>query len=368
MKGQSPIVTSARAALARTLSDARAGAALSRREVALRMGYQNVAKGCSRIAEWERGDDVPRGDRPARLAEALPDAADAIMAAIDVEAGASEEARSTEDRVATGDRQAADREAQLLVTHRAALTAALELPDGAWLRPTRLSCARVSLAYIGGRMLRLGELLELWAAGHLHAPCPCHDRPMPVFAVAGSPLSGTHRLRGVCSVSGEVVAGQHQEQTLLSFVRPALGRLRAAPGPGPSLEVALRASGCPASPAPIRRLGGALFATWCGEEEVLRAPDGAVMAVLRWDGEHSSWEAIRGPCRSGGAPVIGSLSPVTFGAWRGEHLVVTPAPHRAWRAAAGHLADPLGRPRLTWTCQPPPRVVAWLARELERST
>jgi len=331
------------------------------------MGYQNVAKGCARLAEWERGDDVPRGDRPARLVEALPDAAGAIMAAIAAETGASEEARSTEAWVATGDRQAADREAQLLVTHRAALTAALGEPEGAWLRPTRLSCARVSLAYIGGRMLRLGELLELWAAGHLHAPCPCHDRPMPVFTVAGSPLSGTHRLRGVCCVSGEVVAGQHREQTLLSFVRPVLDRLRSSPGPGPSLEAALRAAGCEVPPVSIRGTDGGLFATWCGEEEVLRAPDGAALAVLPWAPESPSWEAARGPARSGGALVIGSLSPVSFGAWRGEHLVVTPAPHRAWRAAAGHLADPLGQARLVWACQPPPRVVAWLAQELERS-
>ena len=44
---------------------------LSRRELAQQMGYRNLDKGCSRLADWEAGRDVPRGDRVEVLCRAL---------------------------------------------------------------------------------------------------------------------------------------------------------------------------------------------------------------------------------------------------------------------------------------------------------
>ena len=364
MAPQATAVSEARAALARIIRDARVRAALSRRELATRMGYRNVSKGCARLASWERGEDVPRGDRAGCLARALPTSAREILAAVAREVEAQGHAQETQSSVARADRQATDEEARLLVTHREALSRALRSPDGAWLHATRLSCARVSLAYIGGRVLRLGELLSLWDKGALHAPCGCHGASMPVFAVAGSPLSGTHHLRGVCSVTGEVVVGRHSASTLLEFVRPVLGLLGDEAPPGPPLDGALRQAGCVPPPIHMGRLGGDRLGTWFGEDEVLRDPDGAVLAVLPWAPVEGQWAAARGPARSGGHMVLGSLYPPRFGAWRAEECVVKTAPHTCWRAAPGHLMGPDESPKVLWSRRPPPRVIAWLVHHL----
>ena len=50
---------------------AREALGLSRRQVAERMGYSNLDKGCARIAHWEKGAKPLRGDRPKVLGQAL---------------------------------------------------------------------------------------------------------------------------------------------------------------------------------------------------------------------------------------------------------------------------------------------------------
>ncbi|MGB0590197.1 MAG: helix-turn-helix domain-containing protein [Myxococcota bacterium] len=364
MTRPAPQHVTAQSAFSRTLKGAREGAGLSRSDLAERMGYTNVSKGASKLALWERGEDLPRGDQRPRLTAALPAVTEALDRAIEaqraLEAQRAQEAATTMN----WERGARAREARLVTTHLKALSDLLASSEGQRFALTPLPFASLQLAYVGGRMLRLGELIDSWQRGELKAPCPCHEKAMPVIRIAGSPLSGTHTLDAFCTIDKRIVNTQHTAETLLSFAKPLMVSGTPRRGDGPCLEQALIAAGVTPPPIECVDLEGALIATWHPSTGELRTADGTLIPQVEGRDTPGVWRDLRGPTRQGGRPVIGALSPLSFGTWRGSRLVVTPRAHHPYYATSGHLRDPKEVTRIRWTRMPPPHVVAWLTEQL----
>ena len=85
MTRPAPQHVTAQSAFSRTLKGVREAAGLSRSDLAARMGYTNLSKGASKLALWERGDDLPRGDQRPKLTAALPAVAEALGRAIEAQ-------------------------------------------------------------------------------------------------------------------------------------------------------------------------------------------------------------------------------------------------------------------------------------------
>ena len=358
----------ARSAFSRALRRAREGAGLSRSQLASRMGYTNIAKGASKVALFERGEALPRGDQGQRLTTALPELSEAVTAALQAEEARQRAEHEAKLREGVWERRAEDEEARLVIANLAALSALLARPEGERYRRTPLPSSALNLAYIGGRILTLGELIDAWAKGALMAPCPCHALPMPVFRVSGSPLSGRHSLRALCTVSGEVVSAQHGAQTLVAFAKPLLGRKVAAREYGPCLERALEACGVRAPQILCTDAEGEPVATWHPETHTLHRPTGERVRLLSREDGGAHRRDERGALRHRGHPVLGAGLPLRSGAWRGARLVFTPKAHNPFYASSGHLRDAKGAVQICWTRMPPPEVIAWLTERSASAT
>jgi transcriptional regulator with XRE-family HTH domain len=368
MTRPAPKHVSPQSAFSRALKGVREGAGLSRADLATLMGYTNVSKGASKLALWERGEDLPRGDQRPRLTAALPAVTEALDRALEAHQALKASQAREAAAEAAWERRARAREAQLVTSNIEALSTLLKTPEGQGFAFTPLAFASLQLAYVGGRTVRLGELIGAWQEDKLSAPCPCHDQVMPVIRVAGSPLSGSHTLDAFCTIDGRIVKTQHTAKTLLSFAQPLMATGKPHHGNGPCLEQALIAAGCTPPPIECFDPDGALMATWHPSTGELRTTDGTL--VKRVEDPHALgvWRDLRGPTRMGGSPVIGALSPLSFGSWRGSRLVVTPRAHHPYYATSGHLKDTKEVTRVRWTRQPPPRVVQALATQCEQHT
>lgn len=364
MTRPAPQHVTAQSAFSRTLKGVREAAGLSRSDLAARMGYTNLSKGASKLALWERGEDLPRGDQRPRLIAALPAVTEALGRAIEAQKAQAARRAQEATTAITWERSARAHEAQLVVTHLEALSELLTSSEGERFARTPLPFASLQLAYVGGRTLRLGELMGAWRRGELQAPCPCHDMAMPVIRIAGSPLSGTHTLDAFCTIDRRIVKTRHTATTLLSFAQPLMASGTPRCGDGPCLERALIAAGV--TPPPIECVDpeGGLIARWHPATGELRTADGALIAQIETTDTPGVWRDLRGPTRQSGSPVIGALSPLSFGSWLGSRLVVTPRAHHPYYATSGHLKDAKEITHVRWTRMPPPRVVARLAEQL----
>ena len=368
MTRPAPKHVSPQSAFSRALKGVREGAGLSRADLATLMGYTNVSKGASKLALWERGGDLPRGDQRPRLTAALPAVTETLDRALEAHQALKASQAREAAAEAAWERRARAREAQLVTSNIEALSTLLKTPEGQGFAFTPLAFASLQLAYVGGRTLKLGELIDAWRRGALKAPCPCHDQDMPVIRIAGSPLSGSHTLDAFCTIDGRIVKTQHTAETLLSFAQPLMASGRPRRGDGPCLEQALIAAGVAPPPIECVDKDGSHIATWHPATGELRTADGALIAQIQATDSPDVWRDLRGPTRQGGSPVIGALSPLSFGAWRGSRLVVTPRAHRPYYATSGHLRDADEVIKVRWTCMPPPELIGRLASHLEQSS
>ena len=113
------------------------------------------------------------------------------------------------------------------------------------LRDSPVACAAIGGTYIGGiNDITLGGLLAAWEQGLLRCPCPRCGDTLYIHILVGSPLSGGHALRGVCTACRQAVSGHLPEGTpFLEVLVPAIrflrGCARRCPEPD-SLEQVLR--------------------------------------------------------------------------------------------------------------------------------
>ena len=96
------------------------------------------------------------------------------------------------------------------------------------LRDSPVACAAIGGTYIGGITdITLGGLLAAWEQGLLRCPCPRCGDTLYIHILVGSPLSGGHALRGVCTACRQAVSGHLPEDPSFSEVLiPAIRFLR----------------------------------------------------------------------------------------------------------------------------------------------
>jgi hypothetical protein len=188
--------------------------------------------------------------------------------------------------------------------------------------------------------------------------------------VAGSPLSGAHRLAGICESTGiyrTIVLPPGE--CLSALVRPVLEADRSAGGGGQTnegarhdltLAEALGTLGFEAPQVRIRSASGSVLAVFdplSGVITPLTRPAGSREARL---GHTLRVTTRRGPVREGRRPVIGSLAPLSFGSWQGDTVELVDPGGNTWRLHPGHLED-LELQVAAWFDGPVPAIVAsWL--------
>ena len=364
----------------RWLQDTRQRRGLGRMEVARRMGYQKPERGAAKIARWERGDEVPRGDRVPVLARALG-VDEALVRDIGAGWRAERSQRAHNERVlALAACGAIDFDARLLAHHGPQLDRQAEgLLADPWLAGARVCGARLSFAYIGGRTLTLGDLLRLWDDETMMFVCDACGERGRAISVGGSPLSGAHSARGHCLPCGRVTSGRLPEGLRVLSVARRASALPSPTADEPAVnpwsvgQLLATHLGAPTPDVRVTDEAGVTVAVYQHSPAQLSDAQGRPLARFAdpgaWgpaaDAGSAEWCAEWGPPRVQGRPVIGSLTPPRFGAWMGEALKVSDPAGRAWSARPGVLTDPAGRPALRLEGALPPAVlrclVAWRA-------
>jgi len=382
-----PVVHGIRRELGEWVTRARAEAGLDRREVAERMGYGRVDRGMARLARWERGEDAVWGDRIPVLAAALGASvsAKALGRFGRRELEALEDAAQQVNRRRAEDRRALDAEWQLLARHAVELLRRLRSDEDLTRVPdVVLRSTGWSIMLMGGGYFSLRMLLGAWRSGRLTLKCDCCGGPLLLTWVSGSPLSGAHRLAGLCESTGRYrTVGMPPGESLMGLVRPALEDRREVADPSGAgehvggageglrhdltLAEALGTLGFDVAQVRIRDADRATMALFDPGSGVLTPLNGMTRAVA--DGAAVSELAMqvvaqRSARRSGGVPVIGSIAPLTFGCWMGEVVELTDPDGRVWRMHPGHLEDPDQR-AVAWFDAPVSVAVAgWVTANL----
>ena len=192
-------------ALGVRLRESREALGLSPEALVKELGYLNPGRGLEKLAGWEQGLSPPRGDRIDALCRVLrfPGSEAGILhALLDDEARAA--ARGLRPELYNEWLQKLDEEgllAEQLERFEARSSAILADPE---LASVRVGGASVALAYCGGGHLSLGRLLTVWSRGLGGFTCPCCGGHFHATRLAGSPLSGSHDLRGFCRANRRI--------------------------------------------------------------------------------------------------------------------------------------------------------------------
>ena len=333
--------------------------ALSRSQLAAQMGYQNLSKGASRIADWETGRDYPRCDRLEVLRAALGNESDTPVKLLDAFLVAAEQRRRVLKTETQRQSNVAFAELHLLQRHHALLLAhAGEICGHAGRANIRIGDAVAQLAYIGASTLSLGDVLNGWREGPLHVSDPTGS--FYLLRIAGSPLSGSHqvvgfrpdedglqytRIEGFAQRAGALLKHRSPRDVASDCLAGLLARLGVEV---PDLTITDDDSG------DTYRYR---YATRC-----VTGPLGSLDLSLRFQmqpGEKVRWTP-RWDQSGANKRVLGQLAPVRTGVWRGDALAIDSPTESPWTATPGVLTDAGGERRYTLSAIAPPALLTWL--------
>ena len=347
-------------ALGDWISSQRRKRGLSRAQLATKMGYQNVSKGASRIADWETGRDYPRGDRLSVLRAGLEcdtDTPRKLLEAFLVQAKQTDQTKRRETnrraRVGLEELHLLRQHAVLLRDHSRAI---LNSPEDGLIR---IGQAIAQLAYIGSTTLTLGQLLQSWADGTLRSDD--ESGSLYIVRIAGSPLSGRHQVTGF-RTEGDSLA----YTTVSDFSRRA-GSLLKQRAPRlvtrDCLAGLLARRGVPVSPLEIIDHTLNTSYRYNYKTRLLETPAGPIDLNLRFGAalntQAANWTP-RWDNTGGNKRVLSQLQPLRTGIWRGDALEVSVADQRAWTATPGVITDEQGTTRFTLSGIAPPALITWL--------
>ena len=333
--------------------------ALSRAQLAAQMGYQNLSKGASRIADWETGRDYPRCDRLDVLRAALGIESDAPVKLLDAFLVAAEQRRQVLKTESQRQSNIAFAELHLLQRHHALLLAhAGKICGHADRANIRIGDAIAQLAYIGSTTLSLGDVLSGWQGGPLHVSGP--TGPFYLLRIAGSPLSGRHQvvgfqphedglqcrqIEGFAQRAGALLKHRSPPHVASDCLAGLLARLGVEI---PDLTITDDESGDTYQYA---------YATRC-----VTGPFGTLDLNLRFEGPPQDTARWNPRWDNAGANkrVLSQLAPVRTGVWRGDALVIHSPSQRPWTATPGVLTDPHGERKYTLSAVAPPALLTWL--------
>jgi transcriptional regulator with XRE-family HTH domain len=352
---------------------------LKRSEVAAKMGVTNLSKCASRIACWERGEEYPVGDRidALRCALVLPLVeADAMTLLLDAARAASLAARAEVEELRKCDLWVTIAERHLFATNLDRLLERVDTLEAlpAW-RDIQLVGAESVMAYLGGRVLTLGALVGMWSRGELSTRCPGCGGVLRVVRVAGSPLSGTHRITGICARERRVFAAQDRRWGRLAHDAIRSGASSPAHGWTP-WSLAQLIAHTDGRVRDIIVFGGRGGMVGSYRHEPASLVDRGGNTVAEFDFARSPSESSKrtpemrarrrpawGNARRQGRLVIGSISPLRAGLWLGERMEIAVGNGRPWMAHPAWLEDSRGCAVARFDGVLPPAVLVWLANE-----
>lgn len=368
---------------------------LSRNELAQRMGYTNLNNGCRRIALWERGDEqryleqpnglsemdvklaqkeIPNGERLSALSRALEtpeqqlsDLLEPTILAIECARQRHRDLRNHGGLAAVRERSLIRENLSLLHDHASSI---IEQPH---LGSIPLNSCGIVAAFLGGRTFTLKTLLQLHRSNQAVTTCARCGGKFWVLYAAGSPLSGTHSLTGFCEQSTCDQTWQRLAtgQSFLRFAVPILECKQGNNRPTTpwTLSQLLCELGVEVADVTVCSDTFEPIATYSHEHQTLCYGSNQKSVgfglyfgsdPVRNAEESATFETLRGSPREGGQVVLGSISPLSFGAYRGELLTLKTADGESWQYRKGLLYDPSGRIVFVLNGDLPPPVLAAL--------
>ncbi|MDP6932728.1 MAG: helix-turn-helix transcriptional regulator [Myxococcota bacterium] len=251
----------------RVLEKLRLQAGLRRPDLARAAGYTNLSRGSGRVCQWERGDRRPTAEQCAGLDRGLglPEGTVAnLWTPLD----------QVENRHGQARVRVYHRDNALLREHHDLLRAHEQqiLDDPAWAN-VRVDAARISLAWFGGGIFTVGELLKGWSDGSLRWKTTTGESAL-IYSANGSALSGLRRVGFIASPGASLDGRPHS----LAFVHD-LQRPR-PPLSGLSLAQLLAELGVPVTDLVIRDHAGQPIARYDHAAHLLRSLDRRPLAAI----------------------------------------------------------------------------------------
>jgi len=186
-------------ALGERLQVSREAEGITREALVEALGYAQIERGMAKVRAWEEGGSPPRGDRIDKLRRLLRlpwTEARILHSLLDDEVRAEAKGLGPETYL---DWLSRLEEEQLLAENLELFEARRdEILMDPELSSVRVGGATAGLAYLGGGSLSLGRLLTVWSMGLGGFGCPCCGEHFHAMRLAGSPLSGSHEVRGFC--------------------------------------------------------------------------------------------------------------------------------------------------------------------------
>ena len=334
-----------------------------RPKLAERMGYRNLNRGCSRIADWEAGRDVPRGDRVAVLQQALEVDSEPMEGLLAAFHAAGRRARSAHRKEEGRRYRVGQGELRLLGEHRELLLHHAEtiLANPAWSN-VRMSSAVVHVSWFGGATLTLGGILKAWLNGT--AVLERDDGRLYVVYISGSPLSGSNRVLAV-DTEGKLVSTK--DRTFLPMAGPLLkcAQSRADDASAWSLSQVLSALGAEIQDIHFWGPDGTEVWRYNHASMTIHGPQGAADLSLLFESETGQiqWRANWDESKMGGKITIGQLSPLRQGIWRGDEVSWSDSQGCEWHAPKGCLLRRNGALEFTLDAIAPPAVLSWMVEQ-----
>jgi hypothetical protein len=327
------------------------------------MGYQNLSRGCSRIADWEAGRAVPRGDRAWVLQQALEVDAEPIEGLLAAFLAAGKRARSAHHKEEVRRWQVGRAELVLLARHRGLLLqhAPAILDNPAW-SEVRIAAAQVGLAYIGGCSLTLGGILRSWLDGTGVVDHP--DGPLYALCVSGSPLSGRNSVLAF-GEDGKLVSTRDPgfKRRVLPMLEHARSQERGTSAW--SLSQVLSALGVSVPDLLFCEPDGAEVWRYNHASMTVHGAEGTadLSLLFETDTGEARWTANWDETRTGRRITIGQISPLRRGSFRGDGLAWSDSQGRKWTAPRGCLVRSSGAVVFTLDAIAPPAVLSWMVEQ-----
>ena len=348
--------------LGKWLQNERESRSWTRGQLAQRMGYRNIGRGGSRIADWEKGHDIPRGDRVDVLKRALQIDGEPLTRLVESFYQASAANKAAHQEGERKIRLIEICELKLLVKHHALLMREahriLAQPDWANIR---IVGARVHAAYLGGSTLTLGGLLESWLNGRGVTEHP--DGHHYILACSGSPLSGRYSAL-IFGPNGALttIRGPKHKATAMAFMLHNL-KSKDRPASQWSLGQLLASFGLEVADIEVFSPEGEEIGRYNHDTRCFYNTGGFVdlsilfeksLANARWS---SNWLDTG---ISGRRILIGQLSPPRRGIWKGDRLTWTDSKGQVWHGTPGLLEERQGGRAIRINNIAPPPLLAWL--------
>jgi transcriptional regulator with XRE-family HTH domain len=355
--------------LGKWLQNERESRSWTRGQLAQRMGYRNLSRGGSRIADWEKGRDIPRGDRVDVLQKALQLKGESLKGLFNSFYEASRRNKTAYQNDEMTSSFIERDELRLLTKHHNLLMREahriLERPSWANIR---IVGSRAHAAYLGGSTLTLGELLESWLNGRgvVEQPNGRHH----ILACAGSPLSGSYSALtfgpdGVLTTTrgSDKTRGSEFKANALAFMLHNINP-QARPASQWSLGQVLASFGVEIPDIEVFSPAGEEIGRYNHTTRCFNSPNGNVDLTLLFEENVAgaqwiaNWEETgRGSHRM----LIGQLSPPRRGTWQGDRLAWTDSKGQIWHGNPGAFQEQHGGPAIRLNRVAPLPLLSWLA-------